>query len=465
MKKKLVASLAAAMILGVAGTSFAAENPFVDVPANHWSYASVTKLAQAGIVDGYGDGTYKGDKVITRYEMAQMVAKAMGRSDKADIQQKAEINKLAAEFSEELNVIGVRVTKLEKNQPNLKFTGTAETRYTSTDYEKAATATAVGGAYRMRLEGSAKVDDQTTMGIRMTSGVTKSGAGLRYVSGTTTGFGSEQGDDNKNTFSFDRYFITRNIGAVKTTLGAQKMMLGTTQLLVDNGTYSFDGVRAEGKTGNVTLAANYGRQQKNAAVKAVVFDAAKPWIAPVVAVGETTVDLASLEASSKAGKLSYGVGYATLDDKGNGHSKIEIGKYTYGNVLYSFTNKLSLGGEYVQNKANYATSDNNAWNAIVTYGYAAPAASGQQNISVKYYDIGKNSITRFSTLDVLDKGATPGLTDMNKMKGINVTYNYAFSKNLTSYMAYVKATDKTPGVAAATDLGYNFYRFGVVSKF
>ena len=73
MKKSLV--LAMAMALGVSATAFAA-NPFSDVPAGHWAYASVAKLAAAGIVDGYPDGTFKGDQLMTRYEMAQIVAKA-----------------------------------------------------------------------------------------------------------------------------------------------------------------------------------------------------------------------------------------------------------------------------------------------------------------------------------------------------------------------------------------------------
>ena len=133
MKKKLVASLAAAMVLGVAGTSFAATNPFTDVPAKHWSYDAVTKLANAGIVDGYGDGTFKGDKTISRYEMAQIVAKAMAHSDKATAEQKASIDKLSVEFAEELEGLNVRVTKLEKNSSTIKVTGEARMRYQDTD--------------------------------------------------------------------------------------------------------------------------------------------------------------------------------------------------------------------------------------------------------------------------------------------------------------------------------------------
>lgn len=134
MKKKLVASLAAAMVLGVAGTSFAAANPFVDVPAKHWAYASVTKLAQAGIVDGYGDGTYAGDKMMSRYEMAQIVAKAMARSDKADAAQKAIIDQLSVEFASELEGLNVRVTKLEKNSSTIKVTGEARLRFEDANY-------------------------------------------------------------------------------------------------------------------------------------------------------------------------------------------------------------------------------------------------------------------------------------------------------------------------------------------
>ena len=57
MKKSLV--LAMAMALGVTASAYAA-NPFSDVPAGHWAYDAVNKLAAAGVVDGYPDGTYGG---------------------------------------------------------------------------------------------------------------------------------------------------------------------------------------------------------------------------------------------------------------------------------------------------------------------------------------------------------------------------------------------------------------------
>ena len=123
MKKSLV--LAMAMALGVTASAYAA-NPFSDVPAGHWAYDSVAKLAAAGVVDGYVDGAFDGDKLMTRYEMAQIVAKAMAKG--------ADCDKLAAEFADELDTLGVRVAKLEKGADAVKITGQARYHYKSSDY-------------------------------------------------------------------------------------------------------------------------------------------------------------------------------------------------------------------------------------------------------------------------------------------------------------------------------------------
>ena len=114
MKKSLAPILGALFILGGSGTVSAAANPFSDVPADHWAYDAVSRLAADGVIEGYGDGTYRGDKNITRYEMAQMIARAMAKSD-VSAKNKALIDKLAAEFSDELNNLGVRVANLEKH--------------------------------------------------------------------------------------------------------------------------------------------------------------------------------------------------------------------------------------------------------------------------------------------------------------------------------------------------------------
>ena len=130
MKKTLVSALATALVVGAASTTFAAANPFSDVPRDHWAYDAVTQLAADGVVEGYGDGTYRGDRNITRYEMAQMVAKAMAKEN-MPVSDRALVDRLAAEFADELNNLGVRVSNLEKHADMVKWEGKLEYTYTS----------------------------------------------------------------------------------------------------------------------------------------------------------------------------------------------------------------------------------------------------------------------------------------------------------------------------------------------
>lgn len=118
MKKTLL--LAAVMALGV-NTGVYAANPFSDVPAGHWAYDAVNKLAAEGVAEGYPGGTYGGDRLMTRYEMAQITAKAMAKGANAD--------RLAAEFAGELDSLGVRVANLEKKSDNVRITGQIRYEY------------------------------------------------------------------------------------------------------------------------------------------------------------------------------------------------------------------------------------------------------------------------------------------------------------------------------------------------
>ena len=132
MKKRTLLALAVAMSV----TAVAAANPFSDVPARHWAYDSVEKLTKAGVVDGYEDGTFRGERTMTRYEMAQIIARALAKVPTAttgggnDAAMKAELDKLSVEFAKELKNLGVRVTALESQKgANVKFTGDFRLRY------------------------------------------------------------------------------------------------------------------------------------------------------------------------------------------------------------------------------------------------------------------------------------------------------------------------------------------------
>ncbi|WP_196600948.1 S-layer homology domain-containing protein [Pectinatus frisingensis] len=129
MKKKLAASAVFALILGLNNNSFAAENPFSDVPADHWARGAVTQLVHDGVIKGYPDGSFRGNEKITRFEMAQMVATAMASQKKLSAADKEDIVKLAKEFSNELDDLGVRVAEMEKRSSDVKFSGELAMKY------------------------------------------------------------------------------------------------------------------------------------------------------------------------------------------------------------------------------------------------------------------------------------------------------------------------------------------------
>ncbi|HCB93082.1 MAG TPA: S-layer protein, partial [Selenomonas sp.] len=137
MKKGIVSALTGALVVGAFSTTFAAANPFTDVPAGHWAYDAVAQLAADGVIEGYGDDTFRGDRQITRYEMAQMIAKAMAKNPSGV--DKAMLDRLMAEFREELNNLGVRVANLEKHADMVRWSGVLRYTYRSNRVKDGAT--------------------------------------------------------------------------------------------------------------------------------------------------------------------------------------------------------------------------------------------------------------------------------------------------------------------------------------
>ena len=164
MKKTLTAALTTALVVGAASTTFAAANPFSDVPADHWAYDAVAQLADDGVIEGYGDGTYRGQNEITRYEMAQMVAKAMAKGDMS-ASDRALVDRLAAEFADELNNLGVRVSNLENRIDNVKWEGKLQYEYTRTKVDGVDADT--DHDLKFRLEPTATVNDHWKVKARL----------------------------------------------------------------------------------------------------------------------------------------------------------------------------------------------------------------------------------------------------------------------------------------------------------
>lgn len=138
-KQALIAAVLAATTLTAASATPAfakTANPFKDLPADHWAYDAVAMLAKDGVLDGYGDGNFNGTKLMNRYEMAEIVAKAAQKYGSARPADKGAIKKLQREFSAELKDMDSRltavegeVTELKKKQSSFQWYGDARIRY------------------------------------------------------------------------------------------------------------------------------------------------------------------------------------------------------------------------------------------------------------------------------------------------------------------------------------------------
>ena len=129
--KKIFALAAVAAL--TAGVSAYAANPFSDVGMDHWAYQAVADLSAQGVVEGYPNGTFGGEKHITRFEVAQIVARLLAQESQLNAQQKATVEKLAAEYADELSNLGVRVSNLENKVGNITWTGDARVEFERTD--------------------------------------------------------------------------------------------------------------------------------------------------------------------------------------------------------------------------------------------------------------------------------------------------------------------------------------------
>jgi len=418
MKKQLVASLAAAMVLGVAGTSFAAANPFADVPAKHWAYDAVASLAQAGIVDGYGDGKYQGDKTITRYEMAQMVAKAMARSDKADAAQKAAIDKLSVEFASELEGLNVRVTKLEKNASSVKVTGEVRVRYENTDNTPTNVDSSHSLAVRTRLALAGNINDDWTYAGRLQNDrnmLANNGAGV-------------------NSTTFDIAYVKGHLGSIETTIGRQEYMPNY-GLFLDS---SMDGVKFSfGSTikANVYVGSNAGFT-----ANAVPYGggAAAPLTINAGVIGADFTYGISKDTNLVASVFQFktterAAAVATVDPE----SKIKL--YNVG-----FDTKLSADwtakGAYGQVDTDGIKGDNKAYLIGLNYKGADKTKVGSYGAFVSYRDIQKNA----QVAPTFDKAV---VKDGQGGKGYEVGFNYTPAANSVFTAKYVDLKCDPSGAA------------------
>lgn len=114
--KALLAALFSCAAFSAAPVS--AASPFSDVDPSSWAWRAVAGLSEEGAVAGYPDGTFRGARNVSRYEMAQIVGQLMANENSLTAEQKKTVDQLASEYRDELKSLGVRVSELEKKRGN-----------------------------------------------------------------------------------------------------------------------------------------------------------------------------------------------------------------------------------------------------------------------------------------------------------------------------------------------------------
>ena len=379
MKKQFAAIFAATAVLGVT-TAFAA-NPFSDVTPDSWAYQAVSQLANAGIVNGYPDGTFKGQNNITRYEMAQMVAKAMANQDRANAEQQAMINRLADEFSNELNNLGVRVARLEDRVGNVKVTGDARLRYKDAEHEKSKFDA------RARVQFNARVNDRTDAVVRLTSGNFELG-------NSTTG--------GKADAQIDRAYVNHKFGErVSLKAGRFNQVIGGG--LAFDGT--FDGAQFNAGNDKVNAQVAYGYM--------VSGDAAG------LTKEENVTDLI-VNVNGKVGKHAMVGGFY---DRINQDDDV---RNVYGFNADANFDKIWVGGEWL--KAS-SLEESQAWTAGVGYGNYDIKKQGTWGVKGQYFNAKENAPiidTTYNHIYTTDAKGWMATVDYALQNNVGLTANYGF---------------------------------------
>ena len=387
MKKILALAAAAAL---TAGVSAYAANPFSDVTADDWAYQAVSDLSAQGVVEGYPDGTFKGERNMTRYELAQIVARLMAKEDQLNAEQQATLDKLAGEYADELANLGVRVSNLEKKVGNISWSGDARMRYIN----NAETTAKDAWDGRLRLTVKGQVNDST------------------YAQGriATNMYFKDAGKDDGNT-TMDRLFVNHSFGD-KTS-----MVLGRQDLTV------FGGLEYDDAFDGAKLAYNDGK-----------FDA-------YAAFGQLNAEKFDSEDVAFGG-LGYDFGAAKLNAAYFNFAGLDKNTYKFDSIwganLVVPVQDFSVFGEYWDSNADKADT---TWQAGLGYSTLDASKPGTFALNVAYNRVGAGAYLGGTTYDASDFfGAIAADKDL---KFWNVFGDVVLQKNVTLHGEYAWDIENT----------------------
>ena len=407
MKKILAIAAVAAL---TAGVSAYAANPFSDVSPDDWAYQAVSDLSDQGVVEGYPDGTFKGERNMTRYELAQVIARLMAREDQLNAEQKATLDKLAGEYADELANLGVRVSNLEKKVGNISWSGDARMQYQhNLDGAKDHTDAWTG---RLRINADAQVNDST------------------YVRGRFTSNMNFKDDADANT-KMDVLFVHHQFGdKVGMNLGRNFLTLGQTGMYYDD---FFDGAQLFIGDSKLTLEAGYGRMNT--------------WINDY---GQKKDDTVYARLYGQTGRIGYDaeyiktVGAADADKKSIWGAGLTVG----------VTDAVDIFGDFYKNTE--PKGDPQMWTAGLGFGHYNLKKPGTFRVAAQYVRneagayFGGSTYTAFPASSLLNVDSKFWLAnaDVVLAKNIRLHGEYAFN---------VKTDDSVDYDDLATvSLNYNF---------
>ena len=409
MKKILAIAAVAAL---TAGVSAYAANPFSDVSPDDWAYQAVSDLSDQGVVEGYPDGTFKGERNMTRYELAQVIARLMAREDRLNAEQKATLDKLAGEYADELANLGVRVSNLEKKVGNISWFGDARMRWKEKGYNTDGSRKDDVWDGRMRINAKAQVNDST------------------YVRGRFTSNMNFKDNADANT-KMDVLFVHHQFGdKVGMNLGRNFLTLGQTGMYYDD---FFDGAQLFIGDSKLTLEAGYGRMNT--------------WINDY---GQKKDDTVYARLYGKTGCIGYDaeyiktVGAADADKKSIWGAGLTVG----------VTDAVDVFGDFYKNTK--PAGDPQMWTAGLGFGHYNLKKPGTFRVAAQYVRneagayFGGSTYTAFPASSLLNVDSKFWLAnaDVVLAKNVRLHGEYAFN---------VKTDDSVDYDDLATvSLNYNF---------
>ena len=380
MKKILAIAAAAALTAGV--SAFAA-NPFSDVSTDDWAYQAVSDLSDQGVVEGYPDGTFKGERNITRYELAQIIARLMAKEDQLNAEQRATLDKLAGEYADELANLGVRVSNLEKKVGNLYWSGDARMQYQhnlKSDEDNGVYAKEHDDAWtgRMRLNVKAQVNDQVTVNGRFV---------------TNMYFKNAEDDDGDTTM--DRiYSEWTPTDQTYVRIGRQGVALDQTGTFWDeDGKY--DGITAGWDNGKFGIDAGYGYlnsafEDGHAGDAYSSKNGTENWFAKLTGHIADRADVSAfyMEPTHNFNSEAYTLGKEAKAYTGDNNAKV----WGIGTTV-DLGGNFTLDGDYVKTQwsgkadigdKTYKADDPALWTAGLTYGAVDTDKPGTWQLGVHY---------------------------------------------------------------------------------